>query len=373
MKDLSTIFKIALPTLCIVVVASFFFVFSSQAASLTAAYIYFSRIQAGLNGTGSNAVQFILAVDPASSFASGGSIKIEFPDNGDTNWCRTAGALTVAGAATSQADLATTDWAIDASLPNSGTALAATCTQGSGASSVDTITITNVGALTAGTTYGVQVSSNTGIIGTAAASGQQEITVTVTQGSTIDSKTFRISIIGNDQVVVTAQVSDAPSVNCTISTNTVNLGTLYPGGAYAIGSHTISTSATTGYYWAAYGAGDGSTDAGLYKSTATTKLLPSGPGATINLATPGSEGFGLTVSDPDSAGGAVVAPNFVDSTAGTFGTLDRLYTGAKLLLSQNGVQSSAENATITYGARASTGAPAGTYQETVTFTCGGYY
>ena len=372
MRNLKSFIKIAIPTLLIVAFTSFFFIFSSRAASLGGVYAFFNRIQAGLDGTGANAVQFVLALEPKSTFASGGTITIDFPDGGDTQWCRASGALTVAGAATSQANLSGTEWNIDNALPASGT-LAATCAQGSGAGSADKITITNVGALTANSTYGVSLQSQTGRIGTASAAGQHEITVTVTQGATMDSKTFKISLITNDQVVITATVTEAPSVNCSISTNVIGLGTLYPGGAYAIGSHTISTSATSGYYWAAYGTGDGGTDAGLWKSLPTTKLLQSGPNATINLAAAGAEGFGMTLSDPDGAGGAVVSSNFVDSTPGTFGTLDRAYAGVKLLLSQNGVQSSAENSTVTYGASAGTSAPAGSYQETVTFICGGYY
>lgn len=373
MRSLGTLLRIAIPTFLIVGFTSFFIFFSAQAASLTAVYMYYSRIQAGLNGTGGQAVQFVLAVAPAQNMGSGGTITIEYPDAADGTWCRGAGALGISAVASSEADLAITYWDIDSALPNSGTALAAACTQGSGTSSVDTITITNVGALTAGTTYGVQISSSTGVLGTNGTAGQHEITVTVESGATIDSKTFKISLVSNDSVGVSATVSDAPSVNCSISTNTVNLGTLYPGGAYAIGTHTISTSATSGYYWAAYGTGDGSTDAGLYKSTATTYLIASGTTATLDLTVAGSEGFGMTVSDPDSTGGAVVSTNFVDTTAGTFGTLDRLYSGAKMILSQNGAQGTSENATITYGARASASAPAGSYQETVTFICGGYY
>jgi hypothetical protein len=38
-----------------------------------------------------------------------------------------------------------------------------------------------------------------------------------------------------------------------------------------------------------------------------------------------------------------------------------------------GAQATSENATITYGARAGSSAEAGTYSETITFICGGYY
>jgi len=372
-KSLKTSFKIVVPTLLLVLSTAFFIVFSAQAGTLSAVYIFMSRLKAGLDGTGANAVQMILAIDTATTIPSGGTITIQFPDVEDTTWCRTAGTLTVTAVALSAVDLTGTNWDIDSSLPNSGTALAGACSQGS-TGTFDTISITNVGALTAGTTYGVQIASSTGILGTNGTTGEHEITVTASSGATMDSKSFKIYLLGDDAVVITATVSDMPTVVCSISTNSVNLGTLYPGGAYATGGHTISTSTTgLGYYWAVYGTGDGSTDAGLWKSTATTHLIQSGATATLDLTNATISGFGLTLSDPDTTDPATVTANFVDTTAGTFGTIDRLYSGAKMVLYQNGSQGTAEQSTVTYGAKASSSAPAGTYTETVYWICGGYY
>ncbi len=351
--------------------------FTSKANALAATYFFLSRIQANVNGTAPNTIEYVLAIDTAQTIPTGGTVTISFPDNDDAMWCRTAGALTVAGVTTSAADLSGTTWAIDAVMPTSGT-LTAACTQGSGASSVDTITISNVGALTAGTTYGVKLTngSTAGVIGTDDTAGEHEITVEARNGTTIDSGTFKVYLIANDTVVVSATVSSVPSVNCTISSNAVNLGSLYPGGSYSTITHDISTSTSTttnGYYWAAYGTGDASTDAGLYKSTATTYLLPSTGSGTIDLTGVGAQGFGMTVSDPDAAGSAAVPADFSNASAGTFGALDRLPSGAQLILYQNGSQSSLESATVTYGARAGSSAVAGSYSESVVFVCGGYY
>ncbi|KKQ10993.1 MAG: hypothetical protein US24_C0047G0002 [candidate division WS6 bacterium GW2011_GWC2_36_7] len=350
--------------------------FISKANALAATYFYLSRIQANINGS-SATVEYVLAVDTSQTIPTGGTVTITFPDNDDANWCRTAGALTVAGVASSIVDLSATNWAIDAVLPTTGT-LAASCTQGSGASSVDTITISNVDTLTAGTTYGVKLTNGTaaGVLGTDDTAGEHEISVETRNGTTIDSGTFKVYLVSNDTVVVSATVSSVPSVSCTISTNSVNLGSLYPGGSYSTVTHEISTSTSTttsGYYWATYGAGDGSTDAGLYKSSATTYLLASTGSATIDLTGVNAEGFGMTVSDPDGAGTATVPTDFGTGSAGTFGALDRTATGAQLVLYQNGSQSSSESATITYGARAGSSAVAGSYSESVTFVCGGYY
>ena len=292
-------------------------------------------------------------------------------------WCRTAGTLTVAGVASTVVDLSSSDWAIDAALPTTGT-LSASCTQGSGAGSSDTITISNLDTLTGGETYGVQLTNGTasGVIGTDDTAGGHDLTITTQQGTTIDSGTFKVNLISNDTVVVTATVSDIPSVTCSISTNTVDLGSLYPGGSYSTGTHTISINTSTtasGYYWAAYGEGNGSTDAGLYKSTATTDLLASTGSTTIDLTGVGTEGFGMTVSDPDTTGSATVPADFSDASAGVFGALDRGISGAQLILYQNEAQSSGESSTITYGARAASSAQAGSYSESVTFVCGAYY
>ena len=351
--------------------------FISKANALSAVYFYLSRIQANINGS-SATVEYVVAVDTSQTIPSGGTVTITFPDNDDANWCRTAGSLTVTAVASSIADLSTTNWAIDSALPDSGTALSAACTQGSGSSSVDTITISNVGALTGGTTYGVKLTngSTAGVLGTDDTAGEHEITVETKNGSTIDSGTFKVYLVSNDTVTISATVSSVPSVNCTISSNSVNLGSLYPGGSYSTITHEISTSTSTttsGYYWAAYGTGDGSTDAGLYKSSATTYLIASTGSSTIDLTGAGAEGFGMTVSDPDGAGSAAVPSDFSNATSGTFGALDRGVAGAQMILYQNGSQSTSESSTITYGARAGSSAVAGSYSENVTFVCGGYY
>lgn len=351
-------------------------VFTSDAGTLDAVYFYLSRIETSLDGTGDNTVEYVLAFAPNQSFSSGGQIDISFPLADNTEWCRTAGALTVTAVAESAADMSSTEWDIDSALPNSGSALAASCTQGDGATTVDTISITNVGALTAGTTYGVKLENGTtaGVLGTSTTSGNRPITIEVWEGTTIDSNTFQVYLLASDQVEVTATVSDAPSVTCTISTTTVDIGTLYPGGSFATATHTIGTSSSggSGYYWASYGEGDGATDAGLYNS-GSTYLIDSTGSSTLDLTGANAEGFGMTISDPDDSGSAVVPSDFQVGTLGQFGALDRTPSTARLILYQPDEQGVSENATVTYGARASASAAAGSYTETVTFVCGGYY
>lgn len=371
MKSKVILPKVLLLTLLIVLSTAFLFKFTTDAGSLKAVYVYLSRIEGDLDGTSGQEVEIILAIAPTQTIPTGGTVTIEFPDADDGDWCRAVGSLTATGVSSSTADLASTNWDIDSALPGT---LTGQCNPGSGIGSVDTITISGVTALTGGTTYGVKIVSATGKIGTGA-TGEHEVNITAKNGTTIDSKTFKISIVADDSVIVTATVSEAPAVTCTINASTVNLGTLYPGGSFATGSHTIGTSssgAAAGYYWAAYGTGNG-TDAGLWKSGDPTKLLQSGPSATIDLTDPGTEGFGITFSDPDAAGSAVVVTDFRNTTPGVFGTLDAGIGGAKLVLYQNGAQGSVESSTVTYGARAGASAPAGSYVETVTLVCGGYF
>lgn len=366
MKTPKSLLKIVLVTLFLVATSSLVYKFTTEAGTLVASYLYLSRIESGMDATAGKTVDIVLAIDPSQNFSSGGTIKIEFPDTEDNQWCRTAGALTATGV-TSQVIDGSGNWLVDAALPGT---LVGACTVGS-AGTLDTITITGLTALTSGTTYGVKLVDAAGKTGTATASGEHQVTVTVTQGVTVDSKSFKISTIADDTVAVTATVSSVPTVICSISAATIDLGTLYPGGAYATASHTLSVSSTGvgGFYWAAYGKGNGS-DAGLYKTTVTNYFLQSGATATLNLLSPAIEGFGINVNP---TGGGSVPANFSAGTTGTFGTLDFGVAGAKLIWFQNSVQATTISATVAYGAKALAAAVPGAYEEFITYVCGGYY
>lgn len=347
----------------------FFPTFKSEAATLTAAYVMLSRMQASLTSTAN--LEIYIAFETSGAVDTGSTLTLEFPDGDDTNWCRTAGSdLTVAGVTSTPAD-STGDYDVDAALPGT---LSAACSQGSGASSVDTITITGLTGLSAGQTYGVKVSNGTTAkLGTSTA-GSKILTLTIDDGSDPETKSFGINIVSDDQVDITATVLDVQTVTCSLSSNSVNLGNLYKGGSYVTGSHTITTSTSSsagGYFWCVYGQGDGSTDAGLYKASATTYLIASPNGSTtVDISAPGSEGFGMNTTVPSGATGG---SGFSGNGDGVFGSVGLLAAEAELLLYQIGAQSSGEDATITYGARAGASAEAGSYAETITFTCGGYY
>lgn len=343
--------------------------FKSEAATLNAAYVVLSRIKAGLTSTAN--LEMYIAFETSGAVDSGSTLTLEFPDDDDTDWCDTAGNdLTVAGVTSTPGD-SSGAYTIDAALPGS---LSASCSQGSGSSSVDTITITGLTALSTPNTYGVKLSNgSTAKLGTSTA-GSKIVTLTIDDGTDPETMSFGLSIVSDDQVDISATVVDVQTVTCSLSTNSVNLGNLYKGGSYVTGTHTITTSTSSsagGYYWCVYGQGDGSTDAGLYKASATTYLIASPNGSsTVDISAPGSEGFGMNTTVPSGATGG---SGFSGNSDGVFGSVGLLASEAELLLYQIGAQASGENATITYGARAGASAQAGSYAETITFVCGGYY
>lgn len=128
-----------------------------------------------------------------SGGAGNNQIKIDFPATDSGLWCRTPGALVVNSCTE------------DGANPLPGTLLAS-CSQ-----SNDRITIAGVDNLLAGTQYCVQVEdTTTGDLGTPTSSTKGQITVTTNDGiGNIDSETFAVDIVTNDEVTVTANVSSA--------------------------------------------------------------------------------------------------------------------------------------------------------------------
>jgi len=354
-------------------IASLFFVFlfpsfKSEGGTLTETYLYLSRIKAGLDGTAGNEVEMILAFAPSQAFTSPTTVEIFFsPGDSDVDlgaWCRVNGALTVTAVGSGAPDLA---GSADIDTPLTGSP-SATCTQGA---SGDYITISNVGSLVAGTTYGVKLENGAGTLGTGNTAASTNTTaVQVTDADATDGIAFGVYLLADDTVEVTAQVSAAPTVDCTLTPTTVNMGVLYPGGVIVTQSvpAQLETGSTGyGYYWAAYGLGD-TVDAGLYYSGGPYLIASSS--TVVDLSAGNSEGFGITVEPPT---GATVPANFQTGTPGQFGGLESGTDGARLILYRDSAAGTTETAGVNYGARASTLALGGTYYEYVTYVCGGYY
>jgi len=275
------------------------------AATLTTIYDRLSDVQADT----SSGVNHYIVFTPASNHSGTYNVlKLQFPDADDGKWCRTAGALSA------------TTITEDSSTGLPGT-LSATCTQGSGSSSYDTIYVCSGGASnswSAGTKYGVKVSDSTGVLGTAATAANN-IKVSVITGTnnsacgepstTIDSGNYALSILNDSTVGVSATID--PMLTFSISDLSIGFGTFSSTAKrYTTGNEQGSTSepangeatvlsiltnapngATISIRSKGNGSGiEGNGSAGLYKSSSPTNLIAAAPSSSV---TSGSEGYGV--------------------------------------------------------------------------------
>lgn len=311
----------------------------AQAAALTTAYTRLSRQQADVT----SGISLTAFWKPAST-ATENKFQIIFPDADDGLWCRTAGSLTFA---TTSID--------SASDP---TASAGTCSQGSGASSYDTFNFTTAD-LTPGTLYGVVITGNTAVIGTASAGAH--VTTMKTRTSVpadIDTLDVALRTIADDQVSVSAAV--VPTLTVTLSTTTsVSLGTLDTSNVnQASMTSTVVTNAPNGY-----------ASTVLYDATLTSGVntIPDATGGTIAPA--GSE-FGASTDDSTSVDLAATS-NSCASGTGTYNAT-ALTTSAQVFASESSAQTS-DVTTLCFVAGTSATQQAGTYTSTVTLVTTGKF
>lgn len=215
--------------------------YPSFAGTLTTPRDYLSRQQANVS-TGIQHEVFFTATNAVSGGAGINKVILQFPDADDTKWCRTAGTdLTITG-------IANPTGATESATILPGT-LTGACTQGSGASSYDKITVSGVNDLSAATKYGVRIAQNTtAILGTAtSAANDIQVTVTTNNGtSDVDSATLAVSLITSDQVAVSATVT--PTLTVALSSTTAALGTLSTSNINQAGiTSTVTTNAASGY------------------------------------------------------------------------------------------------------------------------------
>lgn len=169
----------------------------ARAADLDYTADYLNRQQANLS---SGLVHDIFFTPVTNLPGNLNILRLTFNDNPDGKWCRTAGNLTVTG-------LTTHDGTTEAATALPG-GLVANCVQGSGSGSSDSITVSNVGPLLAGTEYGVRVGDGaTGTLGTPPAQQSIPMTLATNNGSSdVDSLLFYQSILSTDNFVVSATV-----------------------------------------------------------------------------------------------------------------------------------------------------------------------
>lgn len=284
--------------------------------------------------------------------------KIYFPEGevGDGEWCldHIDGELSVTGVDSSVVEVG--DWEIDEVLPGSLTAF---CYQGEGVNGRDYIEIGGIDNLVANTTYGFKIDADGDVFKTGSSAGSNLLSLQLVEGMKVETVSFYINLLGVDQVLIEALVSGADTITCTIGGN-VNLGTLFLGGAYVTGNHSLTTeSAGTGFYWAVSGQ-----EGGLAHTTDLEAPVISSEGVDGIVDLVNGQGFGLVVS---SSSLGDVQPNYMPSTPGEFGAIDT--EGTLILYSDT---SGSGEYTITLGARAGLGTVTGVYEEVLTYVCGGY-
>jgi formylglycine-generating enzyme required for sulfatase activity len=355
MQNFRSLFFLLMILICCLLPLSFLLK-TTKASSLGEGYLFLERMQTN-TATGMTGM-----FTPSTNFNTDTrELRIIFPES-EGAWCKQNSAiLTITGVSSSPIDQG--DWSIDEVLPG-GVGLAATCYQG-GVGENDYISITGIGNLVAGTSYGFKIDANGSVFTTGSVVGSNLISYQLIEGTKIETTAFSIALLASDQVTVTAEVSESPTITCTLSTSTVNLGSLFRGGAYITGGMSLTTESTNGFYWAVYGQGDGN-DAGLYTSESTGYLLSSaGSEGEVNLLT--GEGFGMLAETNHG----YVPSKYSSSVAGIFGPIGYGVSGASVLLYADSI-SSVVNTNIYFGARAGAEALAGNYEETITYICGAY-
>lgn len=290
---------------------------------------------------------FIFTTAGAASGGAGANLVIvQFPDADDTLWVRAVGAGNDCIATGNTLDSAT-------SLPGT---LVCDITQGAGASSYDTITITGVNDLSAATKYAVKVvEANDGDLGTPNSTGKKSLTVKTNNGTTdVDTATVGVYLVTTEQTVsvtatvdehLTLAVTGATAALSTLSTSsiTTNSNAVF----------TVSTNIATGYVTSIYGA-----------TLATNGYTINGFGATETASVPGTEQFGLKAAAAGGSG-AVQAP--------FSGTGYAFVANTPMIVGKATSTSETTTYTLTFGANITTTTEAGSYATTITVTAAGIY
>jgi hypothetical protein len=288
--------------------ATFFVALShgADAASLGTTYIRLNRLKAGQ--TTSFRLQFRTVGSGATSVA------INFNGADSTTWTGSSGVVNASQTADSSTCAADTgDTALPGSLSASGTG--------------STLNITGVTALSATTTYCVDLTGASAV--TNATAGEYHPTVTV--GS--DSTTVAVRTISDDQVVITASVP--PTFNFVINGGNTDSFASNLSTASVVSTSgknvTITTNASSG--WIAWvkdlnGSSGASTKGALKSATAGNYTIPTTNANTLGSAShtlsTGSEdyGLGVTISTDASGGGTVHLDPAYDGTSTKAGVLD---------------------------------------------------
>ena len=329
-------------------IASVLFIVNQvQAATLTTSYIRLNRL------TAAQTTSFRLQFRTVGAGAT--SVAINFNGADSTTWTGSSGVVNATQTtATATCATETGDTALPGTLSASG--------------SGSTVTITGVTALSATTTYCVDLTSSSAV--TNATAGEYHPTITV--GS--DSTTVAVRTISNDQIVITATVP--PTFNFVLSGNTDSFTTSLSSSSVVSTTGrtvTITTNANSG--WIAWvknlnGSSGAATKGALKSATAGNYTIPTtnanALGSASHTLSAGTEdyGLGVTITTDASGGGTVTVDTAYDGSSTKAGVLDP--TNFRPIASSNGTANGdiidlKERATITGGTPA-----ANDYTDTLT-------
>ncbi len=349
-----------LSTIVVAILSVFFFTdkfFTDiEASNLNRAYLFFERMQIDSESS------MVLMISPDTDFESGGVLTITFlTDIGE--WCLDDSTMQVEGAGSSPVDIS--PWDIDFALPTESS-FEGICIPGDPAEEVhDSIVVQNLGEMDAGLNYGLRLDESEDFR-TSSIPGTKRILIELNDGINSSSEEIAVSLTSSDSVSFSAFVSDISTITCSISESNISFGSLPRDGNYVVEQHFLETQSNLaeGYYWAVFGQGDGS-EAGLWKSTVPTSLIPSTGNTTIDLSA--NLGFGLNVSSSSGT----IPEDFNSNPPGVFGSINSGSANSRLIFYES--TSSSSNLTVTLGARAGLSTETGPHSENLTYFCGGLY
>ena len=309
-----------------------------EAAALSSGRDHTSRQMASLT----SGVDHTVAFTTSSSNGTEAKVQIRFDDASDGLWCATAGA-----------DLVVTTSTEDSATGLPGT-LTAACTQGAGASSYDTITVSGVSDLSISTRYGVKISDGTtGKLGTPGAGTFTARLATLTSGdAVIDSQNISLAIIANDQVSVSATVD--PSITAALDTTTAALGTL---STTSVSKAAVVSTVTTN-------AQNGFTSSVNYNNKLRIDVSNDINDTTGGTIVAGTEEFGVSTSEATGVDIGVWSP--ASCTSGATTSNATALTAAAQTFAAAAAPVSADATTLCFLASIAGTTAAGAYSNTVT-------
>jgi len=323
---------------------------NADAATLTNTYVRLNRLKAG-QGT-----SFRLVFKAATSQTANITVNFNGTDTGTAQWTDAANS----GAVNATQSVSTSQCTTDGFTALPGGSLSAS---GSGS----TVTISGVGAVTANTTYCVDLDSSTAVTNPTTTG---EYHPTITQSG--DSVTIALRIISEDQIQVTATVP--PSFNFAFNNTSADaFGNLDTGSVKSTTGKqiTLTTNANTGWIvWVK------SLNSGLKSATAGNHTVASTTAGTSCASghglVAGTEGYGLVASiQTDASGGGTVSlDNNYNCGASAAGGVDTTF---RPVASANGT-ANGDIIAVLERAAISGGTPAANdYTDTLTFVGAGNF